>query len=100
MNCEPRPNDVAVGLVIVDDQNARWSVHGNRLRDVLLDLRQELAWAERLRHIIVATSAPCFFLVPAQRVRSYDDDRNGFEQRIRLDPPRRLVAVDDGQLNI
>src|SRR6185312_12506283 len=73
---------------------------GCRLRGVLLDLRQELTRAERLRHVVVAAGTPRFFLVPAQRVRGHDDDRNGLEQRIRLDTPRRLVAIDDGQLNI
>src|SRR5580704_15439782 len=64
------------------------------------DLCQQLARTIRLCDIGVAAGGTRFGLIAAQRVRSHDDDRNGFEIWVGLDAPRRLVAVEQWQLNV
>src|SRR6202035_5883859 len=54
----------------------------------------------RLCDIGVAAGGARFGLIAAQRVRSHDDDRNGFEIGVGLDAPRRLIAVEQRQLNV
>src|SRR5580704_7251994 len=64
------------------------------------DLCQQLPRTIRLRDIGVAAGVTRFGLIAAQRVRSHDDDRDGFEIGIGFDAPRRLVAVEQRQLDV
>src|SRR5271165_3254502 len=59
-----------------------------------------MAWAKGLSHIGVAAGRQRLGLVPSQSIRSYCNDRDRLEVGIGPDPPRRLVAVHDGQLNV
>jgi hypothetical protein len=102
--CEPRPEDVAVGFVVVDDQNARWIVHDlgpdRRSRRVFADLSEQRPRAEGLCHIGVAAGGACSGLVAAQRIGGDDNDRNTSQRRVSLDAAGRLVAVEERELNI
>src|SRR5215471_11065158 len=71
-----------------------------RSSQILLDLGQELARAEGLRHVVVAAGEPRLLLVTAQRIGRDHDDGDRLEIGIGLDTPRRLVAVEQRQLDI
>src|SRR3984957_7738169 len=64
------------------------------------DLCQQLTRTIRLCDIGVAAGGARFGFIAAQSVRSHDDDRNGLKLGIGLDAPRRLVAVEQRQLNV
>src|SRR5215469_9339372 len=67
---------------------------------ILFDFGQELARAEGLRHVVVAPGEPRLLLVTTQRVGRDHDDGDRLEIGIGLDTPRRLVAVEQRQLDI
>ena len=71
-----------------------------RQRQQLADLGQNLPRAERFGQIPVASRRPRLGFVAGQRVRGDGDDRNMTQIRIGLDPPRRLIAIDDRKLNV
>jgi hypothetical protein len=66
---EPLRKDVAVGLVVVDDQNARWIVHdlarGRNSSRVFTNFGEQRLRAERLCHIGVAAGGAGLGLVAA-----------------------------------
>src|SRR5512142_3235564 len=69
-------------------------------RGVLSHLREQRTRAERLRDVVVAAGRTRLLLVVRERVARYGDDRNPCELGDRLDATRRLVAVDDRQLDV
>jgi hypothetical protein len=70
------------------------------LRQILPDLRQQLARAVGLGYEIIASRLARFLLVAAQRVGSHGDNRDVLHGRLGFDSPGRLIAVHDRQLNI
>src|SRR3954469_18559503 len=71
-----------------------------RLTQELVDLGEQLARAEGLRHITIAAGSLRLRLVAGEGVGGHRDDRDVPERRIGLDPARRLVAVEHGKLDV
>src|SRR3990172_3677641 len=69
-------------------------------RQVLADLAQERSRAEGLGDVVVAAGLPRLDVIPAERVGRHGDDRDRAERRVGLDPARRLIAVDAGELDV
>src|SRR5687768_11162906 len=69
---------------------------GGILCQMLADLREKGPRAERLRHVVVTPRLVGLDVVAGERVRRDRDQRDRAQGRVRLDPPRRLVAVDPG----
>ena len=65
----------------------------------MLNFRQQLARAVRLRHIVITSRRPRCLFFPIQRVGGDGDDRNRSHRGIGLDLARDLVAVHDRQLD-
>src|SRR5262245_37816056 len=99
MGAEPRQQDVAVGFVVVDDENAGRGVH-ILPRQELADLGQQLARAVGLGHISVAPGGARLALVARERIRGHDNDRDGTGRRVGFEPARGFVAVHHRQLNV
>src|SRR5665213_1294394 len=69
-------------------------------RQEFADLGKKLARAVGLRDIGVAAGRTRLRFVARQRIGGDDDHRDRLQCRIGLDPPSRLVAVEQRQLNI
>src|SRR6266404_887260 len=67
--------------------------HGTHARD-------QRAMVDRLGEIVIAAGGTRLGLVARQRIGSDGDHRNGFQRRIGLDAPRRLVAVHHRHLDV
>src|SRR5215203_4701362 len=65
-----------------------------------VDLGEQLARAERLCHIAVASRRARLRLVTGERVGGDGDNWNVAQFRLSLDPARGLVAVHDGKLDV
>ena len=120
MRLEPRHEDVAVDLVVVDDEDAWGIVHGYQesvisgqysdhfislitdscLWHVFPDLCQEGSRTVRLGDVGVAARRPRLGLVAAQRIGRDRDDRDCAQRRIGLEAARNLVAVEQRQLDV
>src|SRR5216684_5535346 len=55
-------------------------------RQILADLREELTRAKGLAEVSIATRGTSLVLIPAQGIGRDDDDGDGTERGIRLDP--------------
>src|SRR5215471_8580138 len=64
------------------------------------DIGQQLARAERLRDVIVASGGACLAFVAAQRIGRDHDDRDLAQRRLRLELTGGLVAVQHRQLDV
>jgi hypothetical protein len=65
-----------------------------------LDLREQLARTERLRHEVIAPGGARLFLIPAQRVGGDGDDGDGAQGGVGLDPARRFIPVHYRELDV
>src|SRR6516162_10943224 len=70
------------------------------LGEVLTNFRQQLAWAERLWHVVITTRRSRLLLFITERVRGDGDDWNRSQRRIGFDPARSGVTIHDRHLNI
>jgi hypothetical protein len=70
------------------------------LGKVLPNFREQLAWAEGLRNVIIAARLARLLLLPAQRIRSDRDDRDRSQCGIGFDFASGGAPVDDRQLDI
>src|SRR5437588_5075841 len=64
-----------------------------RDRQVLADFCEELTWAKGLAEVSIATCGTGLVLIPAQSIGRDDDNGDGTERGIRLDPAGSLVAI-------
>src|SRR6185295_15353284 len=76
------------------------SAFPSALRQEFSDLRQELSWAERLRHVAVAAGGVGLLVVTAQRVRSDRDDGDMPQIELGFDPTCHLVAIEPRKLDV
>ena len=67
---------------------------------IVSDERGKCAAVDQFRDVAVATGLPRLRLVAGERVRGHRDDRHPGELGDRADAARRLVAVNDRELNI
>src|ERR1051326_4728262 len=89
------------GLFMGRTDVARFTGNARRSRrQVLADLRQQLARAGGLGDVIVAARGPRLLLVSAQRIRGDGDDRDRCERRIGLDAAGGFVAVEQRQMDV
>src|SRR5262245_59476507 len=104
MRFQPRHYDVLIDLIVIEDEDASGSVHRSLLRQTLShifpDFGEDRTRAVGLGDIGIAARRACLALVAAQGVGRDHDDRNGAQRRIGLDAARRLVAVEQRQLDV
>src|SRR6266700_6059938 len=83
--------------------NSRRRIRSPRRRglsQILTNFRQELARADGLSDIGIATRRASLVVIPAQGMSGDRDDGNGMQHRVGLQAPSGLVAVENGQLNV
>src|SRR5262249_40399966 len=76
------------------------SPHRRGLTQVLADLRQQLTRAVGLGNVGLATRGPGLLGIAAQSKGGDSDNGNDTQYRVGLDPARRLVAVEPGELDV
>ena len=69
------------------------------LLQVSANFRQQLAWAERPWHVVIAARRSRLLFI-AERIRGDGDDWNRSQRRIGFDPARSGVTIHDRHLNI
>src|SRR5262249_654086 len=93
--CASAPNGHPIAAPPRARMNSRRLIRSPRRRgrrQVITDLREQLARAVRLRDEGVTTRRACLLGFSGQSIRD-GDNRDRTEHRVGLDPPRRLVAV-------
>src|SRR6516225_6889401 len=76
---QPSDQDIPVGFIVVNDEDARWTVHRKRLLGQKFpDLGEKLSRAVGLGDVSVATGRIGFAVVAAQSIGGYNDNRNAF----------------------
>src|SRR6516162_6173318 len=70
------------------------------LGEVLTNFCQQLAWAERLWHVVITTRRSRLLLFITERIRGDGDNRDRSQRRIAFDSARSGVTIHDRHLNI
>ena len=76
MHPQPRHQNIAIGFAVVDDENARRTMHG--LGQELSHFSQELTGTVRLAHVGIAAGLACLGFVAGERIGRHHDDRDRF----------------------
>jgi hypothetical protein len=67
---------------------------------MLTNFRQQLAGAERFRHIVIAARRPRLLFFAAEHIGGDRDDRDRSQRRVAFDPARSCITVHDRELDI
>src|SRR6266566_5485183 len=70
------------------------------LLQVMPNFRQQLARAERLRHLVIAARRPCLLFFATEHIGGDRDDRDRSQLRIGFNPAGSCITVHDRELDI